>query len=639
MTDDEAVREARSKLSQSAEKIISLPPEAYLATPAAEVQGIVRDLIKETRDLRTKVEQLEQAQSELAKARQRASDLFEFAPAGYFVLNSRGAISSVNITVCDMLGISKGEMMGAPLSNLIEPEYNEALRCYLNDLAATGQRLRLEIQMRRRDGSTFYAQLQTVPQYENSEITYRVSLTDITERKRAETALKETEEKYHDLAELLPEIVFETDAHGRLAYANARATALLGLTADDVTNGFSIFELIEPDQRDAAAERFRQIIQGGEVGPNEYSLIGRNGITFPAIVHSSKIETEGKVRGIRGIAIDVTERKKAELALQESEDRLRTTLDAMLEGCIILDFHWRYLYFNKASVRLGRRPKEDPTGRTLMEVYPGIENQETFVRLKRCLEDRVPEYYETEFTFPEGNRGWFEVRAEPVPQGMLILYTDISERKVADRRLKEGVERLERIYGITQMATMKPVGLLMIEHRLIEQVIALLVREKAKLATTDTFNQRFVEYVVDFFRTYADKTHHGKEENVLFKVLSAKPLTPEHRHTMDELVREHIQGRQLVTDLIAAKERWAADESGARAGLIAAIDGLVELYPRHIETEDKLFFPPAMAYCTSQEMNDMLLEFWEYDRQMIHRRYAEGLETLTMIQKETPPLS
>jgi hemerythrin-like domain-containing protein len=97
---------------------------------------------------------------------------------------------------------------------------------------------------------------------------------------------------------------------------------------------------------------------------------------------------------------------------------------------------------------------------------------------------------------------------------------------------------------------------------------------------------------------------------------------------MDELVKEHELGRKLVSDLVSAKKRWESGDTGSLKKIIAAMDELLILYPRHIETEDKHFFIPSMSYFTAEEQDDMLLESWEFDRQLVHQRYVEEVETL-----------
>ena len=163
---------------------------------------------------------------------------------------------------------------------------------------------------------------------------------------------------------------------------------------------------------------------------------------------------------------------------------------------------------------------------------------------------------------------------------------------------------------------MWPIGPLMHEHRLIERMIALLEGEAGRLRGGGALDAGFIAQAVDFVRTYADRCHHGKEEDILFRDLAARELPPELRTIMDELVAEHQRGRALVARLVAAAQRG---EALAVAELLAE---LADFYPRHIAKEDKRFFFPCMDLFTGAEKDAMLAEFDEFDRRLIHEKYA-----------------
>ncbi|MGD9548147.1 MAG: ATP-binding protein [Candidatus Krumholzibacteriia bacterium] len=110
-------------------------------------------------------------------------------------------------------------------------------------------------------------------------------------------------------------------------------------------------------------------------------------------------------------------------------------LDRLLEGCQIIGPDWRYLYVNAAAAEQGRRPREDLVGLTMPEAYPGIERTPMFETLTRCMRERTYERMENEFIYPDGSRGWFELRFEPVPEGVFILSMDVTERKLAEARV------------------------------------------------------------------------------------------------------------------------------------------------------------------------------------------------------------
>lgn len=133
---------------------------------------------------------------------------------------------------------------------------------------------------------------------------------------------------------------------------------------------------------------------------------------------------------------------RAQSILRRSEERYRTTLDGILEGCQLIGFDWRYLYLNEAAARHNRRPNHELLGRTMMEAWPGIEGTAVFAMLRRCMTERVALHEEIEFRFADGSSGWYDVRSQPVPEGLFALSIDITERRQADLALRESEARL-----------------------------------------------------------------------------------------------------------------------------------------------------------------------------------------------------
>jgi hemerythrin-like domain-containing protein len=173
---------------------------------------------------------------------------------------------------------------------------------------------------------------------------------------------------------------------------------------------------------------------------------------------------------------------------------------------------------------------------------------------------------------------------------------------------------------------MKPIGPLMWEHRLIEKMLASMMRHIDQVEKSKKVNPLVIDIAVDFVRTYADRTHHGKEEEILFRELAKKNLTPELKKIMQELFDDHAWGRKTTAALVAAKVKYLQGEEGKLAGIISLARELGNFYPKHIEKEDKHFFYPCQEYFNKDEQEKMLAEFWEFDRKMIHEKYKNVVE-------------
>jgi hemerythrin-like domain-containing protein len=167
---------------------------------------------------------------------------------------------------------------------------------------------------------------------------------------------------------------------------------------------------------------------------------------------------------------------------------------------------------------------------------------------------------------------------------------------------------------------MKPRGPLMAEHRLIEKMLAL-AQKKTATMTAESYDPVFVDSVVDFIKTYADRTHHGKEEDLLFVALAGKKLDAANARIMDELVDEHAQARRKVGELVDLNRRFVRGDRGTVGAIRDIIAWLGSFYPVHIKKEDEVFFPATERYFDTKELDALLAAFWDFDRKMIHEKY------------------
>jgi hemerythrin-like domain-containing protein len=156
----------------------------------------------------------------------------------------------------------------------------------------------------------------------------------------------------------------------------------------------------------------------------------------------------------------------------------------------------------------------------------------------------------------------------------------------------------------------------------------MLKKESIRIRSTGKVDVEFILSAVDFIRTYADHCHHGKEENILFRDLKKKELSAPHAQVLKDLEEEHVKGRQVVFDLVAARQQYLKGDKIAINEIARLMDVLVQFYPKHIEKEDKHFFIPCMAYFTKQEQDAMLTECFEFDRQMIYKKYEQAVRQL-----------
>lgn len=175
---------------------------------------------------------------------------------------------------------------------------------------------------------------------------------------------------------------------------------------------------------------------------------------------------------------------------------------------------------------------------------------------------------------------------------------------------------------------MELIGLLMREHRLIEQIIIPLEAELRHISHQKNAHPSFIYKTVDFFRNYTDKIHHGKEEDILFLELSEKNLKTEHARIMAELEEEHRYERKIIDELVAATEKWTNGEHQSLTNIYDKLKKLIDLYPRHIEKEDKHFFFPCQDYFSKKEREDLLKVGYKYNQRFTNNNYEDQMKYL-----------
>jgi len=178
-----------------------------------------------------------------------------------------------------------------------------------------------------------------------------------------------------------------------------------------------------------------------------------------------------------------------------------------------------------------------------------------------------------------------------------------------------------------------PIGPLMREHRLIERMVKIINNLQLEINEKKVTDSNYIEDVVDFFKTYADRCHHGKEEDILFKKLSTKNLKKQHQTIMNELIEEHAYARKTVNKLKETNTKYRQGNKKAIMEINDLLKELSTLYPKHIQKEDKHFFYSCMNYFSKSELDSMLDDFREFDRKMIHEKY----EKIVSEKEETKP--
>jgi hemerythrin-like domain-containing protein len=175
---------------------------------------------------------------------------------------------------------------------------------------------------------------------------------------------------------------------------------------------------------------------------------------------------------------------------------------------------------------------------------------------------------------------------------------------------------------------MLPIEVLVEEHILIIQMVGLLKKESDRIVQSGKVDFDFIGAAVDFFRTYADRYHHGKEEGLLFKGLYSKKMDPADAKMMNELILEHATARKAVSSLDALKDKCVGGKAGLEQEVLSQLKVLTELYPTHIQKEDTQFFNASTKYFSLPEQEKMLADFTDFNRNFISKKYRKIVDSL-----------
>jgi len=234
-----------------------------------------------------------------ARFRQLAESAFEG-----LLIHDNGIIKDVNTQLADLVGYPSQEIIGRNILDFAMPLYHE--------LMLKGLRVPYEIEVINKNGYSIPIEIRVKPFIMQGKFVTVAAIRDLRERKKAEAALKESEQRFKELADNLPLMIYEIDANDKIIYFNKASHAITGYSFEDYKNGVNFTDMFPASEKERAVNNVNKIKKGNSLGMIEYTMKRKDGSLYTAIFNTVPILKDGNVIGRRGVVTDITKLKDAE---------------------------------------------------------------------------------------------------------------------------------------------------------------------------------------------------------------------------------------------------------------------------------------------------------------------------------------
>ncbi len=407
------------------------------------VMPLVRRLVRSEGEARASNARLSASEASL-------SALMALSPVGIFRTGPDGKAIYVNERACEITGLSVDNLREEGWMQALHPEDSKRVISAWYDTIHHGQSFHLEYRFLRPNGSITWALTQVTAQTDanGTVVGYIGTITDITSRKHVEEALRSSEVAYRNLVEMSQEGIWRINADSRTTFVNTKMAEMLGYSVTDML-GRSLFDFMDEHGKKIATrnvERRRQ----GITEQHDFKFIRKDGNEVWVRLNTNPLlDPQGEYAGAFAMISDITERRRTELALKDSEERYRSVITAMMDGVVIHRQDLSIVACNPGAQRILGLAEDQIVGRTLVdpfwqmihedgspfpgETHPAAVTLSTGQSLTRVIMG---------VRRPDGTDIWVSINSQPLirsgetlPYGVVTTFADITERKRAERAL------------------------------------------------------------------------------------------------------------------------------------------------------------------------------------------------------------
>lgn len=399
------------------------------------------------------VTRLKEIERKLAETNRKLEMFLKTAMEGIVIADPNDNLTFVNKAFANIVRYKKKELLGLNLRKIVDEEGFQKIRRE-TEIIKKGGVSRYELVLRRKDGEPRVVQVSASPLWnENGNYAGAIAIVmDITEQKKMREKIRESEERLRKLIDYAPDAIYVNDLNGNFIDGNRQAEILTGYRREELI-GKNMLEigLLPEKYLQKAVEALQKNVHGEKTGPDEFELIRKDGTSVFVEISTFPV-SRGESVEVIGIARDITDRKRMEEALKESENKYRTLFESANDSLILLDASGRIVDVNKRAGEVFGGSKEELLGKHFTEV--NVYSQEDLLKLlasfSRILDGKEG-YLSLTIKNKQGQERHLECSSSIIRtgdnalNGILVIARDVTERNYMQKKLEEYSQRLENL--------------------------------------------------------------------------------------------------------------------------------------------------------------------------------------------------
>jgi len=415
-----------------------------------ETQRLLHELQVHQVELEMQNEELRQAQAEMEAGLERYTDLHNFTPVGCFTLDRDGAISQVNPTGASLLGIERSRLVNRRFGLFVSDESRPAFNAFLKKVFENQAKETCETALRTDGNEPVWVHIEANASEDGQGC--RAAVVDITERKRAEEALRESEERYKSLFECVPAGLYRTTPEGQVIDANPALVCMLGYPSREAMMTLNVADEYGDEKE---RKRWQTLIEREGVVRGFETRWRRFDGTLIWVHESAKAirDNEGRIMHYEGVVEDITEHKQADEALRKSETNLKEAQALGRMGNWEFDFDKQTVQWSDQVYKLYERdPALGPPTVEEEAAYYSPEQAERLHEYTRIAAELGRAFeYDLEARLPSGRIAHFSATMRPFKDGsgrivkLFGTVQDITERKRAEEQLQKSLQQTKKV--------------------------------------------------------------------------------------------------------------------------------------------------------------------------------------------------